>query len=149
MGYCTVDEVASDFKDIEFSNDSSVTTAEVESFIDQEAAFINSMINDRYITPIIEGDSPNSFLTLKRINVFLAADRVRHVLAVKTGRDASDQDTKGLRSISRQPRADLKNIRDGKSDLIDAIEKSSNIGFDVGSDKSCDDMIFNPKKQQW
>lgn len=149
MSYSTVDDIRSDFKDIVFNANSSVTETEVEKFIDEETAFINSMICARYKTPVIELDSPEAFLVLKRICIFLVSDRVRHVLYVKTGRDASDQDTKGLRSLSRQPRRDLEAIRDGKSKLSDAVKVDECIGFDTGSDSTCSDMTFDPSKQQW
>lgn len=149
MSYANVTDIASDFKDIVFNATSSVTESEVEKFIGEESAFIDSMISARYQTPIIEGDSPVSFLILKRICIFLVADRVRHVLYVKTGRDQSDQDTKGLRSLSRQPRKDLEMIRDGKMKLSDAVTNQLDIGFDVGTDKRCDDMRFDTSKQQW
>lgn len=149
MSYCSVDDIRSDFKDIVFSATSSVTETEVSTIIQEESAFINSMISARYETPVSQVDSPNSFLVLKRICIFLVADRVRHILYVKTGRDASDQDTKGLRSLSRQPRKDLESIRDGKSKLTDATAVQTNIGFDVGTDQTCSDMIFDTTKQQW
>ena len=149
MSYCSVDDVRADFKDIVFNATSSVTQAEVEKFIAEESAFIDSMICARYIAPVIEADSPNAFLVLKRICIFLVSDRVRHVLYVKTGRDASDQDTKGLRSLSRQPRKDLEAIRDGKSKLVDAETVKECIGFDVGIERTCDDSTFDTTKQQW
>lgn len=147
--YCVVDDIRADFKDIVFNANSSVTESEVEKFIQEESAFIDSMICARYETPVVETSSPTAFLVLKRIAIFLVSDRVRHVLYVKTGRDASDQDTKGLRSLSRQPRKDLESIRDGKSKLADAQTVQDCIGFDVGTDSSCSDMTFDTKKQQW
>lgn len=147
--YCLVDDIRSDFKDIVFSATSSVTEDEVTKFIAEETAFIDSIICARYVVPIIEGTSPNSFLVLKRICIFLVSDRVRHVLYVKTGNDSKDSDSKGLRSLSRQPRADLNSIRDGKSKLSDATTQQECIGFDVGIDSSCEDMRFNPSKDQW
>ena len=149
MSYWSVDDIRSDFKDIVFNATSSVTEAEVEKFILEESAFIDSMICSRYQVPVAEIDSPNAFLVLKRICIFLASDRVRHVLYVKTGRDNSEQDTKGLKSLSRQPRRDLEAIRDNKSKLGDAIALEECIGFDVGTDSTCSDMLFNPRKQQW
>lgn len=150
MSYCTVAEVQSDFKNITFSVDSSVTSDEVQAIIDQECAYINSRICHLYQTPIIEANSPNSFLVLKRINIFLAADRVRHIIYVKTGRDKSDQDTKGLKSLSRNPRKDLEEIFSGKVKLSDAISVDECIGFDVSADvRDCCHQTFDVNKQQW
>jgi len=150
MSYCTVSEVASDFKNITFDATSSVTDTEVQSFIDQECAYINSRICHLYETPINEVSSPNSYLVLKRINIFLAADRVRHVLYTKTGRDKLDQDTKGLRSLSRHPLMDLEQIIDGKLKLGDATRINDCIGFDTSSEANdCCSNTFDVNKQQW
>lgn len=148
--YCSVDEVASDFKDITFSANSSVTISEVEAIISQESAFIDSMICSRYSVPVIEGNSPGAFLVLKKIAIQLSADRVRHILYVKTGSDNKDQDTKGLRSLSRHPRTDLQRIQDGTMKLCDAVALEECVGFDVGSDvPGCDSRMFDVSKQQW
>ena len=148
--YCTVDEVKSDFKNIQFSTTSSVTIDEVQSFIDQECAFINSRICSLYQVPVDENVSPISFAVLKRINIFLAADRVRHVLYVKTGHDKTEQDTKGLRSLSRNPRKDLDDILNGKIKLGDAIPVDECTGFDTASEANdCCSNVFDVNKQQW
>ena len=44
MSYCSVDDIRADFKDIVFNTTSSVTELEVEKFIEEETAFIDSMI---------------------------------------------------------------------------------------------------------
>jgi hypothetical protein len=151
MSYCTVREVASDFKNIVFdSTSSSVTEAEVQAIIDQECAYINARICHLYTTPVLEGTSPVSFMVLKRINIFLAADRVRHILFTKTGRDKSDQDTKGLRSLSRNPKTDLMDIFKGKLKLGDAVALNECIGFDTGFEvNDCFSSNFDVNKQQW
>ena len=82
MGYCTVGDVSSDFKNIEFSATSTVTDTEVGDFIDQESAFIDSMICSVYVVPVT---GSSSLLLLKKIAIALVADRVRHVLYTKTG----------------------------------------------------------------
>jgi hypothetical protein len=127
-----------------------VTDAEVQNFIDQECAFINGRICTLYQTPIDEILSPISFMILKRINIFLASDRVRHVLYVKTGIDNKDQDSKGLHSLSRNPRQDLKDIQSGMLKLCDAISLDDCIGFDTAPEAgTCCDLQFDVKKQQW
>jgi len=146
VGYCTVEEVGSDFKNITFSATSTVTDAEVQSFIDQESAFIDSMICSAYVVPIT---GAMSLLILKRIAIFLSADRVRHVLYTKTGKDDKDQDTKGLKSLSRDPRGDLKKIQDGTLKLGDAIALTDNIGFDTGDVPGCSENFFDVRRQQW
>lgn len=148
--YCTVDEVKADFKNLEITANSSVTIPEVEAIIEQECAYINARICSLYEVPVVEGTSPISFNVLKRINIFLAADRVRHVLYVKTGRDNSEQDTKGLKSLSRNPRKDLDEILNGKLKLGDAISIGECIGFDTSDEPNdCCSNTFDVNKQQW
>lgn len=148
--YCTVEDVKSDFKNIQITATSSVTIDEVTAIITQECAYINSRICSLYQVPVVQGTSPIAFEVLKRINIFLAADRVRHILYVKTGRDDSEQDTKGLKSLSRNPRKDLDEILNGKIKLGDAISVEECIGFDV-SEKAvdCCSNTFDVNKQQW
>lgn len=150
MSYCTVEEVKSDFKNLEITATSSITIDEVQAIINQECAYINSRICALYKVPINDTDSPNSFLVLKRINIFLAADRVRHILYVKTGRDDSEQDTKGLHSLSRNPRSDLNAICSGKIKLGDAESVEECIGFDTADEANdCCANTFDVNKQQW
>jgi len=149
--YCTVEDVKSDFKNIEIeATDSSVTIPEVEEIIKQECAYINSRICSLYTVPVIQADSPISFEVLKRINIFLAADRVRHILYVKTGHNNSEQDTKGLKSLSRNPRKDLDEILNGKIKLGDAKAIEECIGFDTSQEPNdCCTNTFDVNKQQW
>lgn len=150
MSYCTVEDVKSDFKNIQITTTSSVTIAEVEKIIAQECAYINSRICSLYKVPVDENISPMSFEVLKRINIFLAADRVRHILYVKTGRDNSDQDTKGLKSLSRNPRKDLDEILNGKIKLGDAEKIDECIGFETSDEANdCCSNTFDVNKQQW
>lgn len=150
MSYCTVEDVKSDFKNIKFSATSSVTIDEVQNIIDQECAYINGRICSLYKVPVVKTDSPMSFEVLRRINIFLAADRVRHILYVKTGRDDSEQDTKGLHSLSRNPRQDLNEILNGKLKLGDAESLEECIGFDISTKAlDCCENTFDVNKQQW
>jgi hypothetical protein len=149
MGYCTVDEVAQDFKNITISSTSSVSTTDIEKMVEQESNFIDSKICSLYKIPVVEGTSPKAFSVLKRIAIFLVSDRVRHILHTKTGQDNKDQDTKGLRSLSRTPRKDLEEIQKGTLKLIDAEALNSLIGFDVGDVPDCDSRVFDVTKQQW
>ena len=149
--YCTVEDVKSDFKNLEIeATGSSVTIPEVEQIIKQECAYINSRICALYIVPIVEINSPISFEVLKRINIFLAADRVRHILYVKTGIDNKDSDSKGLHSLSRNPRKDLDEILNGKVKLGDAVAVEECIGFDTSDEaNNCCTNTFDVNKQQW
>lgn len=149
MKYCTAIDVQSDFKNIEFSETSSLKLSEVEEIIEQESAFINGRISHVYKVPVIVANSPISFSILKRICVFLASDRVRHVLEVKTGHKATEQETKGERSLSRNPRKDLDDILTGKLKLADAESISGSVGFDTSDLVDCSTKVFDTNKQQW
>lgn len=141
MAYCSKDDVESDFKDIEFTDSTKVTSGEVTSITEQESAYIDSMISSRYVVPVT-GD--NSLLVLKKICIALSSDRVRNILITKTGKDELDQDTKGMIAVSRA-RKDLQAIQDGTLRLIDAPVITTKIGFDTG----CKEVFFEPSKDQW
>ena len=150
MSYCTIAEVAADFKNIEFTANSSVTDSEVQAIIDQESAYIDGRICHLYKTSVDELFSPISFKILKRICIFLASDRVRHILYTKTGMEEKDQYTKGYKSLSRDPRSDLDEIHSGKLKLCDAEKIEESIGFDTASEPNdCCSNTFDVNKQQW
>lgn len=150
--YCTVEDVVSDFKNLKvLATGSAVTIDELTEIIDQECAYIHSRICALYEVPVIQANSPTSFAVLKRINIFLASDRVRHILQVKTAVPEKNQETKGSReTMSRDPQRDLKDILKGIVKLGDAVSVNECIGFDVSEEVGdCCTNVFDVNKQQW
>lgn len=143
MGYCLKEDVAADFKDITFDTNSSVKDSEVDSWIDEASAYMDTFLSSRYIVPVT---GTQSLLVLKSICIYIVSDRVRNVLYTKTGVAEKNQDTKATFSYSRNPRKDLTMIQDGEIKLIDAQVLSVNIGFDTGCK---DEPVFNTSKDMW
>lgn len=111
--YCTIADVENEFKAVQFTSSSAVTSNQVTDWIKQESAYINAVISLRYVTPVAN-TYEEAFLLLKRICVFRVCDRVKNKLEVKTGDQNLNQEVKR----SRTPNMDLREIADGKMILI-------------------------------
>ena len=155
MAYSTVSEVASEFKDVEFTATTKVTDTEVLRFIDEAEALINGLVSCKYVVPILTGPSPESFKILRMVEIWLVADRVRQIMQVK---DISvtkvQQGTRGPNS--KKAAMDLlKKICDGTLKLTDAVLASSSdgvTGFLAGTDFDftfCRDGDTINKPGQW
>ncbi len=80
MDYCTTDDVITEFKDITFDCNSSVKLTDVESFIVQCSALIDSYVSRRYTIPVKTGDGVE---VLKLICESMVAERIRGILETK------------------------------------------------------------------
>lgn len=146
MSYCTIADIKNDFKKIDFSSDGAIVSeAMVTEWISQESETINSKICNRYTVPVVSGDSPASYLILKKICIFLVSERVKNKIEVKTPIASKDSEEKGPRM--RSPYADLKEISEGKMHLRDATPKGTvTTSFNVDQGL-CPE--FDVNKQQW
>lgn len=93
MAYCTVDHVAGEFKSVSFSTTTAITTSEVERFIAEEDAYINSRLSKRYETPITGAEA---LLIVRKISIGLVAGRVQRIMKVKTAEEPTNQDGQSL-----------------------------------------------------
>ena len=142
MGYCTVSEVASEFKDVTFNSSSTVTDTEVSGFIDQQTEVIDARLSSKYDVPIVEADSPKSFKILKMICIWCVADRVRQIMQVKEiGDEKLKQGTRAPNSC-KKAEALLEQILNGKLPLQDANLLSSADGFSGFASESDFDIHF-------
>lgn len=80
MAYTTHEDIASEFKNIEFSATSAITSTAVTSFIEEEEALVNAMLSSRYETPVTDTESK---LILKKIVIDFVAYRVAKILNLK------------------------------------------------------------------
>lgn len=125
MAYCTDDEVSSEFKDIVFSATSPVTDTEVTEFVSQASAEIDSIISNRYTTPVT---GTESLKVLKQICIWLVKARIVGVLRIKNVSDKSDQDVGSL-NYRKEALDRLKNIAIGKEILTDAPRSNTTGGL--------------------
>lgn len=118
--YCTVQEVRDEFAGITIASaGTKVTESNISDWATQEAAFINSCISSRYNIPIVEADSPISFLVLKRIAIYRVSERVKNKIEIKTSVDQTSSEEKSFVQ-TRTPNSDLNDIISGKINLPDA-----------------------------
>lgn len=88
MSYCTVEQVASEFKNIKFTEDSAITIYEVQRFIAEADAVIDGKLSQVYVTPIT-GDV--SLLIIQKISIWLVAQRIKDIQQLKTGDSRTNQ----------------------------------------------------------
>lgn len=88
MAYCTVTEVASEFKGMTFTAATPVTDAEVTAFIAREDAMIDARAGLKYATPIT---GTSALLVVKKISLNLVVGKIKNMMAVKTGDPKADQ----------------------------------------------------------
>ena len=146
--YATIQDIKDDWKKINFTAANAIVNeAKVTAMIEDETAYINAWISNKYSVPVAQGDSPNSYAVLKRICIFRVSERIKNILEVKTGENQTDSAEKQNKNFARTPNSDLRDIQSGKMQLSDAIRSSNGMGsfnIDCGVE-----FTFDTTKQQW
>lgn len=105
MPYCTVEDIEAYYLNKEFKCNSYVSEKEVDSFIIQDTALINSYLNSRYVLPIKNTDD---LLILKAINEKLVVGTIDDIFREKT-QDGDFQRTRGYRKEATELLTKIKN----------------------------------------
>lgn len=128
MPYCEVVEVEADFKDMTFDDTSNVTKNDVEQFISESDALIDSYVGARYVTPV---SSAGSGLTLlKLLSRSLTAGRIKRIMEVKQEKNVdANQNILGVLLSPSQVMKILSDIRDDILVLGGAESLVSSAGF--------------------
>ena len=144
MSYASYTDIQSEFKSLTFSATTAVTSTEVTEFTTQESALIDCIVGSRYETPVT---GTSSLSLLKSICIELVTNRIKKIMAVKTGTDATTQDSAQKEFTAMDK---LKMIRDGKILLKDATLLSSDAGItsyaSINSDVT---LTFQRNTDQW
>lgn len=144
MAYATVANVTSEFKNITFSVSSPVTTAEVERFIEEADAHIEGVLSQKYVTPIT---GTTSLIIVRQISIWLVVQRVKDILAVKSGNQSANQE-QGER-LDNLAKDMLKDIIDENILLSDAtLLDNSDGAFDYNSNNNIT-QTFKAGEDQW
>lgn len=147
MAYSTSAEVQSDFKNLPLSTTTMVTLADVEQFIVEADALINSYVGMRYETPVTADAS--TLALLKLFSRTLVADRVKKIMEVKqTTNQSANQDTRGAYS-TRDVMLALKQIKDGDLKLSGATLNASNGGIFSNNVANEEEPTFKKGYKQW
>ena len=144
--YCSLDDIKTEFANsINLDSNPKLPATDIDNLIVSESNYIDSNIASKYLTPIDKNNSPLAYELLKRICVYLDADRIRNILNIKTGVQTLDQDVK---APNRTPKDDLFSIVDGKLRLIDGIIATDDDGVAFGFQET-EYKPFELNKQQW
>jgi len=118
MAYCTASDIAKDFANMVFSASSKVTDTDLAEFITDADALIDSYLAGRYVTPIT---GTAALATCKLFSRTLVSDKVTGILQIKqaTNSNANQNVRSGL--STKDVLGLLEDMRDGKSQLSDAV----------------------------
>ena len=148
MGYCTIQNIKSDFKGIEIEDaGTSIVTSEAQEIIDQTTAYINGRIGLKYVTPVTGGD--DALLILKSICLYICGERVKNILEVKTGSGQLESDKKQPSNVARTPKDDLELIVKGLLLLDGATLRGSEQGLSSFNSDNCIVHTIDVTRQQW
>lgn len=144
MPYSTYTDVASEFKDIDFTaTGAKVSSTEVTEFIVQADALIDAMISNKYEVPVT---GTKSLSLLKMISIMIVRDRILEIMSVKTGDEETTQDPSKKYLIS--PKDMLKAISKGDTKLVDAVALSGGGVSSFNVDHSIK-HVFKKGVDQW
>ena len=149
MPYSTVALVQSEFRVLDVSATTSVTTDDINGFITETDALINAKVGVRYSTPVLVGTSPNSFAILQMISRKLVALRVRDILEVKNLTDtAAQQDVRGGLSKKDLMKM-LDDIANGSLILDDSTVKNNGVTMSSFNSENSEEAYFKKNVDQW
>ena len=127
--YCTADDLRANIGGLTSAN-TKAPTAFLEDVADRKSQHIDSVISNRYETPVVEADSPKAFAILKDICIELCRPVISKKLSVATS-GVSQTPVTGLED---EAKTRLEQIRDGYYQLLDAekCEEDACMLFDAG-----------------
>lgn len=145
MAYCTVTQVAEEFKDVSFDAGTTVTDARVTRFIEEAGAEIDSVLSRRYQVPIT---GTNALIVVRQVAIGLVAGRVKEIMRVKASDESKNQEGRGGDTASLARKL-LSQIATGDVKLIDAIEASADQGVRSFVVSEGVEHLFKRGEDQW
>lgn len=142
MSYAELSHIESEFKDVDFSTNTSVSDDNVEAFIEEFDAIIDGYIGQKYTVPVASG---GGLLILRRICIGLVTNRIKSILYVKTGNESPDQN---VPDPNEEFYDMLKKIQDGDLLLAGAtnISPTGSVAF---NQSICEPHTFKKGEAQW
>lgn len=145
MAYSDVADVESEFKDLSFTTSTNVTSDDVDQFIIEADALIDSFLVKRYVTPVTSGTV--SLELLKLYSRSIVADRVRGILANKQASNTSaNQEVRQGLSRSAVIK-ELMGLRDGLTSLPDATRNTTSAFYSKNYTNSVAPIVEKDTKQ--
>ena len=148
MTYADNADIAKEFRKLTFDGDSAVTEADIDGFLEESEAIINSYVSNRYIVPIT---GIEALKIMKTLEIAIVALRVQVIIDLKAFKSQS-KETK--QEFGKQERRDwaidyLQGIQKGLYRLIDAEEIGSSSGITSFNSKNNIKPFFRKEIRQW
>lgn len=146
MGYCSLQDIKDEFKQLKLDSDGSAVTEEkVLRWIQQDTSYINSKISVKYQVPVTAG--PDALNVLKKICIWLVSDRIKDITEVKNVRPEADQDVKA--SLSQKAEDMLDEIAEGDLPLLGASPVTNAGGVGSYTSRNNVPRVFKKVPDQW
>lgn len=151
--YASSSDIASEFKSIDFSASNAViSTTEVNNFIDQEEAAIESEVATVYTVPVT---GSKAIQLMKLMTIMMVKARILDILTVKSGKQTTDQG--GSTSLDLRKRVFggegedgmIQRIRKKDLRLVDAILAETTAGVTSYNVNNNITPIFKRDCAQW
>lgn len=155
MSYATKEDIASEFKRLSFTGiDPVITETEVDEFIIQSCAMIDSMLCSRYTTPVT---ATTALIVLKKITIDFVSFRIEKILKIKNVKQSSSKnfEQSSPRYICyKESMKLLEMFSTGKAKLADAeLDLGDNSQISAGAITTVNGVprepIFQRYKDQW
>lgn len=151
MAYCTTAEVQAEFPALTLATDTTtgITAAEISTWIEEISAYMDSQIQNRYVTPVTAPAS--ALMVLKMICKDFVCGKLKGKLFILSG-GKSESQREQSEALTKQAEARLKMIRTGESVLGNADSSASTQGvptMDSYGRKNGVEPAFDIEKQQW
>jgi len=148
MAYCTNAEVLSEFYSLTYASDTAngVTSAEVDTWITQADAKINSYISNKYTTPVTTGTE--ALAILKEISLCFVTARVKRKLKLGGGAKKTTQLDEAT-ALEKKAMDMLKAINKGEMVLTDAPSGGGGAGTNSYGKKVGLEPTFEKGVDKW
>jgi hypothetical protein len=147
MAYVTETLIEAEFKDIDFTASSAVTTTDITEFITQEEAMLNAQLNTVYSVPIASASSPIAFNVCRLAATLFVKARILDILYVKSNTEADQENTGDAVRLVAQGMIDK--ILDKTMLLYDATLAESNGGVRSYGSENDYEAKFTMDDDQW
>lgn len=146
MAYTTNAEVAADFKDLPFTTTTNVKTADVDQFIVEADALINSYVGSAYVVPVTAGEG---LQLLKLLSRSLVTGRIKKLMEVKQEKSVdANQSVMGVLLSPTQVMKILTDIQKQNTVLIGATALSGG-GFFSNNVANSVEPVLEKDTKQW
>ena len=131
--YAQPADVIAELKNITVSATTILTTTYLQEYLDQEQAGMDGKLGLRYVLPITQAASPQSFLVLQKILAKLTAGRADKILR-RVGVNTNPDEIKKIQTLLCDGESLMDAVMELKTILLDAVMQTPITGVLSGSE---------------